>query len=30
VLGQTTLADLLPPENLPPVTSAPLVGIRIN
>jgi Rrf2 family protein len=30
VLGQTTLADLLPSENPPPVTSAPLTAIRIN
>ena len=30
VLGQTTLADLLPPEILPPVAPAPLTAIRIN
>ena len=30
VLGQTTLADLLPPENLPAVASASLTAIRIN
>ena len=30
VLGQTTLADLLPSENLPPVPASPLTAIRIN
>ncbi len=30
VLGQTTLADLLSPEGLPPAPAAPVVGIRIH
>jgi len=30
VLGQTTLADLLPTEALPPAPAAPLTSIRIN
>jgi Rrf2 family protein len=30
VLGQTTLADLLPPEDRPPLSSVPLTAIRIN
>ena len=30
VLGQTTLADLLPTEGLPPAPTAPLTSIRIN
>ena len=30
VLGQTTLADLLPSEGPPPASSTPLTAIRIN